>query len=299
MKTESVRLWREFLTSHDLIHVYTVDPGAHAIAFELVPLMADLGRLSGWFAEGWSTARNPECRPAAELTTKLGAGSTLLLGSQTDFKCTQRVLRHAMESGATTIFVFDHWKNYAEHFGGGSLPNIIVVPDAAARDQLVAAVGERAVQRVRILPHPGIEAAAERVAAYGDTVRPNMVALLLDPTELADGLGYDWKSSLKAALDTARARPGLRLMVKPHPRQDADTVKLALATLDKANDVADLYTDETERLIAGSEQVWGMTTTALNVALATGKQIRSFQIGRNSAGARASNPHIEPFAIVR
>jgi hypothetical protein len=35
------------------------------------------------------------------------------------------------------------------------------------------------------------------------------------------------------------------------------------------------------------------------VALASGKPIRSFQIGRKEAGARMSNPHIEPFAIVR
>jgi len=41
-----------------------------------------------------------------------------------------------------------------------------------------------------------------------------------------------------------------------------------------------------------------MTTVALNIALAVGKPIRSLQIGRNEAGARASSPHIEPFALV-
>ena len=36
MRMESARLWREFLSGYERIHVYTADPGAHAIAVELV-----------------------------------------------------------------------------------------------------------------------------------------------------------------------------------------------------------------------------------------------------------------------
>ena len=49
-----------------------------------------------------------------------------------------------------------------------------------------------------------------------------------------------------------------------------------------------VYAGETDRLIAMAGEVWGMTTSALNVALAVGKPIRSFQIGRNANGERAS-----------
>ena len=56
MRPESSRLWREFLSGYERIHFYTVDPGAHAIAVELIPLARDLGLLSGWFTEGWSAA---------------------------------------------------------------------------------------------------------------------------------------------------------------------------------------------------------------------------------------------------
>ena len=87
-------------------------------------------------------------------------------------------------------------------------------------------------------------------------------------------------------------------MVKPHPRQDAEVVRREIARMELGGAVVDLYSGDTERLIAIAAEVWGMTTVALNVALTSGKLIRSFQVGRNEAGARASNPHIEPFTIV-
>jgi hypothetical protein len=221
------------------------------------------------------------------------------LGSQTNFERTRELLRRSSAAGVVTIFLFDHWKNYAEHFAGGPLPDVVVVPDEIGHGQLLSAVGEHAASRVRVLPHPGIDAAAERVSAYDIAVQPDMVALLLDPTELSDGLGYDWRSSLEAAVVAADALPGARLSIKPHPRQNIDVVEAAIQGLRGESHTAEIYRGETERLIAAAREVWGMTTTALNVALASGKPIRSFQIGRNEAGARMSNPHIEPFAIVR
>jgi hypothetical protein len=299
MKSETVRQWKELLSGYHRIHFYTVDPGAHALAAELVPLADMLGRLSGWYAEGWSAARNADCRPASHLESKLGAGDTLVLGSQTNFERTRALLRRSSAVGVVTIFLFDHWKNYAEHFAGGPLPDVVVVSDEIARNQLLSAIGAHAASRVRMLPHPGIDAAAERVAAHDIAVQPDMVALLLDPTELSDGLGYDWRSSLEAAVVAAAALPGTRLLIKPHPRQNVEEVEAAIERLRDRGHTAQIYEAETERLIATAWEVWGMTTTALNVALASGKPIRSFQIGRNEAGARMSNPHIEPFAIIR
>lgn len=299
MRPESARLWREFLSGYERIHFYTVDPGAHAIAVELVPLARDLGLLSGWFADGWSAAHTGECRSALELDSALDTGATLFLSSQTDYRRTQLILRAAARAGATSIFAFDHWKNYAEHFGENPLPDIIVVPDTIAREQILAAIGQRVAPRLRILPHPGIDAAAQRVAACEAEVQPGLIALLLEPTETVDGLGYDWRGTLASALAAAGARRGARLMVKPHPRQDIDAIKAEVARLDGDHGVAEVYAGETDRLIATAAEVWGMTTSALNVALAVGKPIRSFQIGRNAKGERASNPHIEPFVIAR
>jgi hypothetical protein len=296
---DTVRQWKAFLSDYHRIHFYTVDPGAHALAVELVPLVDLLGRLSGWYTEGWSAARSRDSQPASRLKFKLGIGDTLILGSQTNFERSKALLRQSCAAGVTTIFLFDHWKNYAEHFGDGPLPDVVVVSDDIARGQFLLAVGEHAASRVKVLPHPGIDAAAERVAACGIAVQPRIVAFLLDPTELSDGLGYDWRSSLDAAVMRAAALPGTRLLVKRHPRQKVEDVEAEIRSIRSEGDAVQIYEGETERLIATAGEVWGMTTTALNVALASGKPIRSFQIGRNETGARMSNPHIEPFAIIR
>jgi hypothetical protein len=150
---------------------------------------------------------------------------------------------------------------------------------------------------LRVLPHPGIDAAAERVEACRVKGQEGTIALLLDPTEPEHGLGYDWRSALAFAVASAGARRGVKLLVKPHPRQDVGAVSCEIARLNGSGNLATLFAGETERLIAQACEVWGMTTSALNVALAVGKPIKSLQVGRNAVGLRASNPHLEPFVV--
>lgn len=297
MRPSTARPWEELISNFDRLHVYTVDPGAHAIARELVPLLRATGRLGAWYADGWSAAQAAGSRPAAELPDALQPRDALVIGSQTNFAKTQDMLGKASVAGATTIFVFDHWKNYREHFGRGKLADIIVVPDEIAGRTVTEVLGEEVGPRVRILPHLAIEAAADRILAASIAVQPETIALLLDPTEAADGLGYDWRTALAAALKQKIAAPVRKILVKPHPRQDAGAVARELAGLQRSDVEIEIFNGVTEDLVALASEVWGMTTVVLNVALAVGKPIRSFQCGRNDAGARASNPHIEPYVI--
>jgi hypothetical protein len=295
MRAATTELWRGFLSPHVRIHVYTVDPGAHALAVELVPLIEQMGRLCGWYAEGWSARERPACRAADQLPGALSRGDSLILGSQTNFARTQSMIRATLSAGASPIFLFDHWKNFSDHFGTGPLPDVIVVPDDMARDLLLVEIGAHAAPVVKVLPHLAIEAAADRVRGH-DMPRSGMIALLLDPTEPADELGYDWRTTLAAAAELAAERQGLRILVKPHPRQNVDTVTRELISR-RGHVSCEIFQGDTERLVAAADEVWGMTTVVLNVALAAGKPIRSLQIGRNDRGRRASNPHIEPFVI--
>jgi hypothetical protein len=297
MRALSADLWRDLLERYRRIHVYTVDPGAEAMASELVPLIRELGRLGLWFAEGWSASHGAAKLPAAELLRALSPGDGLIIGSQTDFNRTRAMIRQAAAAGAATIFVFDHWKNYATHFETDHLPDHIVAPDEISRRMLVSALGEIATDRVHVFPHVAIEAAADRILKSGGTPQPGTFVVLLDPTERDDGLGYDWRTTLQAVSDYAATRSPGHILIKPHPRQNASIVAQEIDALRHRGFSADLCLEDTEGLIARAEEVWGMTTIALNIALAAGRPIRSFQVGRNEAGVRASNPHIEPFVI--
>lgn len=296
MTPVTLDMWADFLAAHSSVLLYTVDPGAHAIGLELSTLLASCGRLQGWYAEGWSLMRRPECRAAMELRANLHDGTTLLLGSQTNFARTHHFLQLARDSGARSIFVFDHWKNYAEHFQPDLLADQIVVPDDAGKKALLEAIGPRFAGCIFVLPHPGIDAAVARIHAC--TLRlPGAIAVLLDPTEAADGLGYDWRSVLQEVALRAAALPAASFLIKPHPRQHIDTVQAFVAGLGLPPTQLRLVDMDTERLIAAADEVWGMTTIALVSAFKAGKPIKSIQPGRNNRGRAASNHYLEPFLI--
>ena len=297
MRELSAKLWRDLLVRYQRLHIYTVDPGADAMASELVPLIRQLDRFGLWCAEGWSASHGTTKLPAAELLQSLSPGDGLIVGSQTDFNRTRAIIRQAADVGAATIFVFDHWKNYVAHFDTSHLPNTIVVPDEISRRMVTSALGEIAADRVQVLPHLAIEAAADRILASGGTPQPGTIVLLLDPTERDDGLGYDWRTTLAAVFGYVAAKSQGYVLIKPHPRQNVSVVAHEIEALRDRGFAVDLSLEDTECLIARAEEVWGMTTIALNIALAAGRPIRSFQVGRNAAGVRASNPHIEPFVI--
>jgi len=297
MRSSSAEAWGRFFMRYDRLHFYTVDPGAHAMACELVPLAIDMGRLGDWFGEGWAAANESRCKPVSALPRSLTPKEAVLIGTQTNVARTQIMLRELAKVGAATIFLFDHWKNYAENFGDGPLSDVIVVPDEVGRRLLTSALGPHAEVRAVVLPHVAIEAVADRILASKVSTQPGSVTLLLDPTEAEDGLGYDWRTTIAALAGYPAARGWARIAVRPHPRQDAAVIAGEVATLRRCGIPADICVDPIEQLIAQAQEVWGMTTVGLNVALAVGKPIRSFQIGRNGKGARMSNPHIEPFVI--
>lgn len=296
MRTETRTLWTSFFEVHSSVLLYTTDPGAHALGLGLSEILQDTGRLQGWYADGWSLNRRPECRSMTELPQHLIAGTTLLLGSQTNFFRTHHFIRLAKASGARSIFVFDHWKNYAEHFQPRLLPDHIVVPDEIGKQGLLAAIDEKHESLVSVLPHLGIDAAVSRILSH--TLRlPGTVAVLLDPTEAADGLGYDWRSVLKEICRRSADMSAVTFNIKPHPRQSPEMINAFISDLGLPAERFKLVDMDTEQLIAAADEIWGMTTIALVSAFKAGKPIRSIQTGRNEKGRAASNHYLEPYLI--
>lgn len=308
------------------VHAYAVDPGAVAILREVAAAARKLGHEGSWFAEGWAADSMTEpflpLERLAEVLANDPGPAALLLAPQMNFQRTQEVLRLCGEWNLRSIFVFDHWKNLAAHFvpaegGEPVLPDDIVVPDEVARELLFEELRARALDparvedRVRVICQFAIEAACERIAALGsgqlevllgrlNPQRRPLILVALDPTARGEGedLGYDDRSILAYLADYApRHRPDARFLIKPHPRQDAGRVADAVSAW-KARGIDCAVTDENiEWLIALADEVWGMTSVALLIAAEAGRPIKSFQVGRNLAGTRHSNPHLEPFVI--
>ena len=198
MREESARLWRQALAPCQRIHIYTVDPGAHAVATELVPLIRAMERLRlvrrGWRPQEPGRLRNRRRSGSA--------GRYAAHGIADEFRA------HARRAGAAAAGGNDDLRvrsleEFRRAFGGGPLPDMIVVPDELARRNC-SPRSARTASRVRMLPHLALEAAAERFA------RQHRHAGDDRPAARSDGgrrrLGYDWRSTLEAAALATRPR---------------------------------------------------------------------------------------------
>ena len=297
LKPDTVAQWSGFFRTYSRVIMYTADPGACALAELFQPMLHALGNDGGWYVEGWSAQRHPELQGGRELLLALEPSTALLLGSQISYARTHEILELAKAQQVCSIFVFDHWKNYADHFRADLLPDTIVVPDALSRQTLLSAIGVQHAYRVVELPHVGLEAATMRILSYSER-DPGTIALLLDPTVASDGLGYSWQTVLDRLSGLLECyAPHAKIQIKPHPRQNPTEVIACMKSLAMLPDRFQLVDTNTERLIAAADEVWGMTTIALVAAYYAGKRIRSIQPGRNAAGRAASNHFIEPFLV--
>ena len=325
MTPETRQRLLDLLVPFSPVLVYVADPGAVMV---METVAAAVPAVTGpWFADGWAAANlKRPFHPADTLPAFLDGvrGGAVLLGSQVAFARTRGILRDCRARGVPTIFLFDHWKNFAAHFvptadepGGAVLPDIIGVPDAAAAELLRADFARHGLTPGQTPPlavtgHPAVEAACARIRtipaadtaalrrSWGAEGKP-LVLLLLDPVERggANDPGYGWEDIMNWLEPRAGAlSPDARILVKPHPRQPPERVAAALDRWRRAGLDAALVTGgDTEALIAAADAVWGITTVALVTALGVGKRVCSFQIGRNAVGVLDSNPHIEPFTV--
>src|SRR5690606_19732642 len=118
--------------------------------------------------------------------------------------------------------------------------------------------------------------------------------LMLDCVNIREKsvLGFDWQSALDEAVKCFRKDyQDSTLLIKPHPRQDVSDVKHYLNASEIPENVSLVEESEGEPFIALSDEIWGMTTVLLVVALKAGKPIKVFMPGRTEAGARESNDH--------
>jgi hypothetical protein len=106
-------------------------------------------------------------------------------------------------------------------------------------------------------------------------------------------LGYDEYSMLEYIFDNYQLRDAT-VIIKPHPRQNISALNKFLNKFDDS--LFDYHIDNEhslELLIAVSDEVLGITTAALIIALFAGKPIKSFQVGRNEKGKCESNEYFE------
>jgi hypothetical protein len=308
----------EEIASFQSIHFYLTDPGAVSICR---PLIKSLQKrvLINVYTEGWAANNySGVSRTFTELANVMHESpstSAIFLGSQTTFSRTHEILQLAKKTKIFSYFIFDHWKNYAEHFkineGRYIFPDRILLPDQLAKEQFFDSFTKKIIKdhqlhsRVCISGHFYILEMLEKIKSCENLPENRKILsqdlyilIILDPDEPENspGLGYTVESTLKAMKEYyLSSKNGHTLIIKPHPRQDLDSLHEILAEW-KEIPYELLSQDLTIPLhayIAHAEQVWGVTSIALIIAKFAEKKILSFQKNRNNYGKSCSTVHLE------
>lgn len=315
------------LNSYGKVFLYCVDPGAYAIMRPIYELLLSEGKKTQWIVDGWCLNAIKGEYPSmvwssfTEDFCQIDADDCcMVLGSQTNFEATHKTLHFCKEKGIATIFLFDHWGNYLSHFYSTIdeslyLPDKICVPDEIGRQALCAELlpllkNERYIDDIHVVGHPAIENSVNAICSLTTSeieavkrrlipVDKRIVLFLLEPIEdgfgyNSDGtpfLGYNEYSILRYIL-SLHDFDDVQMIIKPHPRQDIKKIKRFLIPY-AHRDILLLDNEKLENLIAIADDVLGMTTVALIIALKAGKKIRSIQVGRNKRGENMSIPHFE------
>lgn len=320
------------LNPYSNIFLYSVDPGAYAIMRPIYELLSSAGKNIQWIVDGWCrnaieyeypfgdwySFKEDSCQFNVD-------GCCMVLGSQTGFEATHEAIRFCKENGIATIFLFDHWANYISHFHSPKdntlyLPDKICVPDEIARHSLIVDLSslmpnDRYIENIQVVGHPAVEDSVDAICSLttseieiikrrlipGDK---RIILFLLEPIEddfgyNSDGtpfLGYNEYSILRYILSSPDFED-VRMIIKPHPRQDIEKIKMFLLPYAHRG-ILLVEKERLEDLIAIADEILGMTTVALIIALKAGKKINSIQVGRNERGEILSNPYFEEYVVL-
>ncbi len=315
------------LAPYQNVFLYSVDPGSYAIMRPIYESLSREGKKGEWIVDGWCRNRI-ECEyPFMDWSSfreednqlKIGR-SCMVLGLQRDVKATHGAIQFCKEKGIDTVFLFDHWANCLPHFYCPDenklyLPDKICVPDEKARKCVLSEIeaiwkNDLYAENIFVVGHPAIEdsvAAIRSLATYEvEKMREKLghpdkriILFLLEPVEddfgyNSDGspfLGYNEYTILHHILSQVDLE-NVQLIIKPHPRQDLGKIGSFLKGYEHQQ-ILLTVNEKLESLIAIADEVWGMTTIALIIALKAGKKIRSFQVGRNDRKENRLHPYFE------
>lgn len=301
-------------------HLYCADPGAYAVLSVLYSLLIENNIVVRFYCDGWAALHSEIAfLPPQQITFDQALKQDILvLGSQLDFDLTYSYLQKSRAISMTTVFVFDHWKNYLEHFTSNLrqptlLPNYVFFPDQLCKDEFEKRIDGFALTKELFNPvitgHLAIEHKIQNFSKISADLLESLkqkyglkgqklILILLDPENKQEAFGFTLEKNLRAMYKKLlnATDETITVVIKPHPRQDLalfnEVMHSAWNTEKVAYQLAD-NADSLEAMIAISQEVWGITTMGLVLAKRMGKCIKSFQIDRNALGSLQSNSHIE------
>ena len=282
------------------VYFYAVDPGAVSVMKAIVASSPDNVKCH-WIAEGYAKSlfdsKRIEYFDTNNIEKIFNARGVMVFGSQINYKKTAELINHSLEQGIKTIFIFDHWCNYRDHFtlpnGSFALPTRIFVMDEYVNEKLVNFGVDPS--KICIIGHPGIEFEVNKVKEIasrrkqgirekiGAALKDKIILLALEPLSEdfpAKTLDYDEYSIALLVHQVIREMEveNLQLVVRLHPRQSFSKFHKFLQSKNIHQEVI-LYPRELSlaESLSITDMVIGMYSVFLIKALILGKPTISLQ----------------------
>ena len=319
----------KLILSYDKLYLYSADPGATAVLKPLHSIAQRKRKFVNWFVEGWAKGANlpaSVCLETDNFRMPQFASSSrvaMFMGQQVEFDRAYNRLSQFKESGFETIFISDHWKEINKSFKLSDnhnliLPDLFLVPDELAykiQKNSLEQLGASKVQISKMLRrfvHLGLINSIQKIESlkkadakfikdkYEIYDSERIIVMMLDcilPEEKKK-IGFDWRTSLQLAIEHfSLNEPEAQLLVKPHPRQSRLDVENFVLSYSSNKKIKVVEEKDPEPFVLIANEVWGITSILLVLALKVDKPIKSFMPNRTELGKRESNEHIEPFVI--
>jgi hypothetical protein len=325
---------RKVLGRFNKIYFYCADPGSFYASEPIYDDMKGEGKDCIWVFDGWCAEKKKGVLDFIEggvfrdaIDERDTSNSCILIGVQAEFTRSIQMTDLCRDAGFFTICLFDGWSNYLVNFQDQvdqsiRLPDLVFIMDEAAKKDLIRemspVIGDSSFfEKVIIIGHHGIERTVSMIRNMSEETilglrcrfnpaGKNLVLIPLGPIEkdfgyLDDGmpfLGFNEFTTLKYFFERMDYRSS-KILIKAHPRNDVGTIRSFVS--ESINSVGYDYEfvddEDLNNLVAAADEVVGMTSTILVVALKCGRKIKSLQIGRNENAVRISNPHLNGHII--
>lgn len=279
---------------------YCVDPGCYNLFKQI---SKSIRQDSIFFCQGWAQRETHLSCPDIMLPyLKAKSGNSILvLGAQTNFQDTQYWIKKANLLNIKTAFIFDHWKNYKQHFKQVNycFPDYIFVPDIVALKGFMSSFPYHVQCQLKtktfIGEHLSLLEQTKEIHKLKSESK-ELISIFLDPEAENSDLypGYDPRSTLEGMAEYIRRYyPDEAFIIKPHPRQNLKPVMQTLHSCWQGIKFEVEKVRKPPEIMARSKQVWGVTSLCLVMAKMAGVPIKSFQINRNAIGFSMTNDYIE------
>jgi len=307
------------------VYFYSVDSGSLAIMLPIVKSAPENSNCL-WVAEGKSKfvllSKGFDCLNIDDILKNNEIDCSehneiLVLGCQMNTGRTVEILEKCKKTGLKTIFIFDHWSRYKDHFSGADgrlvLPDKILVMDELVRQELInIGISE---SNIVIVGHPSVEETMKLFSQLDEKdleqiwskigVSPGQKTVLLALEPLADFdqlglLGYDDRTTTLSVVEVTSQITDheICLVVRLHPNQNRDKYISFLKEHNLYDKIILCPEDITQaESIFASNVVLGMTSVFLIHARVVGKPAISLQVNRTSSAASVSFKYLEDIAV--